>query len=742
VSYPRTDQRRRLNIAYGLGVVVLVALSGETTSRVSGQEVDTQRETEFSRQYFLRALVAKNSETRATAIARIEREFAEDSRASAVITEVLDRIREDPRERPTTFQLIHLLKHFSQQEVERYLLDLLQSSDHRTVMTALESLTHQQRPETLESILSLAERPEFDSHYGFRVSVLEAVMGYQSPTGIDFLVQQLPDLRGQSAAIVVEYLSRASGQSLGFDPEGWRTWWKQVDRQAFRFGGNAEPDALAGGISDSDKPQFFGQEISAERLVFVIDKSGSMSAQLRPGEQQTRLVRAQQELAKAIAKLPVGSHFNIVAFDGNVARWQPRLVQATPEHKASATRFVAMIAAGGQTASFDALTNAFALDPNLEAIYFLSDGAPTIGRVVSSPEIVHAISSENYFRRISIHTVGIGVSGLTEQFLRALAQHNRGGYRAIGNAAVDLAAAPPQRRDAPQFQPEQVFSPPMPPIQKPRALKAATATKRLKGDELVLGITLEGEARAYPLNMLTGPNREIINDELGGHPIAATWCHLAHCATVYDRRVEDQSLTLVVSGLLWNDTLVIMDSNTGSLWGQLDGKARHGTLQGKTLKRLSSVVTDWASWHESHPETTVTMLSRTTQVFGQYTYNNLSDFVIGAEAGQSARAWAFDALIHQPAVNDKLGEEPVLVTFQAKTRTATIYRRTVEGRSLSFHYEEGRLTDEETSSVWNLATGHAVAGPLRGTSLSPLPSTVAYRKNWEAFFPTTTFWSE
>jgi len=42
-------------------------------------------------------------------------------------------------------------------------------------------------------------------------------------------------------------------------------------------------------------------------------------------------------------------------------------------------------------------------------------------------------------------------------------------------------------------------------------------------NELVLGLELNGEARAYPINMLTGPSREIINDTLGGIPIAATW---------------------------------------------------------------------------------------------------------------------------------------------------------------------------------------------------------------------------
>ena len=54
--------------------------------------------------------------------------------------------------------------------------------------------------------------------------------------------------------------------------------------------------------------------------------------------------------------------------------------------------------------------------------------------------------------------------------------------------------------------------------------RIATAEDASIGDsELVIGVTINGESRAYPINQLTGPHREIINDELGGVAIAATW---------------------------------------------------------------------------------------------------------------------------------------------------------------------------------------------------------------------------
>ena len=60
-------------------------------------------------------------------------------------------------------------------------------------------------------------------------------------------------------------------------------------------------------------------------------------------------------------------------------------------------------------------------------------------------------------------------------------------------------------------------------IENPRHVSAKTANQNLQPTELVLGVELDGESRAYPINMLTGPSREIFNDTLGNRSIAATW---------------------------------------------------------------------------------------------------------------------------------------------------------------------------------------------------------------------------
>jgi len=75
---------------------------------------------------------------------------------------------------------------------------------------------------------------------------------------------------------------------------------------------------------------------------------------------------------------------------------------------------------------------------------------------------------------------------------------------------------------AENFNPRQVV-PPFDPIVDPDIAPPGEAGDWVEDDELVLGVVVDGEARAYPINMLTQPTREIINDRLGGRDIAATW---------------------------------------------------------------------------------------------------------------------------------------------------------------------------------------------------------------------------
>ena len=86
-----------------------------------------------------------------------------------------------------------------------------------------------------------------------------------------------------------------------------------------------------------------------------------------------------------------------------------------------------------------------------------------------------------------------------------------------------VVVAHPAYGQQPEFRPQVVINRVFPTITNPPTLPADKAATKVKDNELVLGVTVGDQSRAYPINMLTGPRREIINDRLGDRDIAATW---------------------------------------------------------------------------------------------------------------------------------------------------------------------------------------------------------------------------
>lgn len=125
----------------------------------------------------------------------------------------------------------------------------------------------------------------------------------------------------------------------------------------------------------------------------------------------------------------------------------------------------------------------------------------------------------------------------------------------------------------------------------------------------VIGVAIGGEARAYPLRLLNW--HEVINDTVGGVPIAVTYNPLADAALVFDRRVGGETLEFHVSGLLWSSNLLLFDRRADpaqeSLWSQLQSRAIAGpaAARGDSLVLVTSVLDHWNAWLEAHPETTL-----------------------------------------------------------------------------------------------------------------------------------------
>lgn len=148
-------------------------------------------------------------------------------------------------------------------------------------------------------------------------------------------------------------------------------------------------------------------------------------------------------------------------------------------------------------------------------------------------------------------------------------------------------------------------------------MKYAVSTDR------VIGITVNGESRAYPLQMMNV--HEIVNDTLGGVPIAVTYSPLCDSAVIFNRKIRGSIVKFGVSGLLVNSNLVMYEtpdapvataeknpaaSSISSLWSQLAFRAIAGPESAKETSLIlmpGTQVCTWAAWFLLHPETTIAL---------------------------------------------------------------------------------------------------------------------------------------
>ncbi len=139
----------------------------------------------------------------------------------------------------------------------------------------------------------------------------------------------------------------------------------------------------------------------------------------------------------------------------------------------------------------------------------------------------------------------------------------------------------------------------IPPIDDPRFVPVSEATG-LTDTEPVIGVVVNGVARAYPLRILIW--HEIVNDSVGGIPVAVTFCPLCNAAMVFDRRVDARVLDFGTTGMLRNSDLIMYDRQTESWWQQFLGAAIVGELNGTVLDILPSRLESWARFRDRAPE--------------------------------------------------------------------------------------------------------------------------------------------
>lgn len=142
----------------------------------------------------------------------------------------------------------------------------------------------------------------------------------------------------------------------------------------------------------------------------------------------------------------------------------------------------------------------------------------------------------------------------------------------------------------------------IPSIDNPKFVSADDAN-HVTADSVVLAVAYKGKFRAYPARILD--HHEIVNDTIGGTPIAVTWCPLCGSAVGVRREIAGEVTEFGVSGVLYNSDLVLYDRATETLWDQVEAKGIVGPLTGEKLQLIPVTMTKWSRWRAAHPDTLV-----------------------------------------------------------------------------------------------------------------------------------------
>lgn len=151
---------------------------------------------------------------------------------------------------------------------------------------------------------------------------------------------------------------------------------------------------------------------------------------------------------------------------------------------------------------------------------------------------------------------------------------------------------------------------------------------------------------------------------------------------MYVREVKGQELHFAVSGMLWRRSLVMIDSETQSLWSHLLGRGMRGELKGARLETLPAIITTWEEWKRQHLDTSVLAMSRTARDFVRDFHDDPGRFVLGLRSLQEeAKAYPFHYLMEHEVVNDTFAARPVVIFFDAKGTGGRAYSRQLGSES-------------------------------------------------------------
>ena len=288
----------------------------------------------------------------------------------------------------------------------------------------------------------------------------------------------------------------------------------------------------------------------------------------------------------------------------------------------------------------------------------------------------------------------------------------------------------------------------IPSLDRPAMVPAAEASY-LRGDDLVFGIAINGDVRAYPLRIMGW--HEMFNDVIGGVPVALAYCTLCGSGILFETKVKGRKAPLIFgsSGFLYRSNKLMFDRATSSLWNQFTGKPVSGTLadSGLMLDQRPVVIAKWQDWSRDNPGTTVLSLETgysrnygSGVVYSDYFASKelmfpaavddktlrQKDYVFGLRLFGGAKAWPLSAFVRRRVINDAFADHSVVLIGDATSRSVRAYERGAEQFAA-----KGDGLKSADGAVWQISEEAITAAD--GRSFPRLAGQISYWFAWNGY---------
>lgn len=274
---------------------------------------------------------------------------------------------------------------------------------------------------------------------------------------------------------------------------------------------------------------------------------------------------------------------------------------------------------------------------------------------------------------------------------------------------------------------------------------------KIAKDKLVLGVVHNGQAKAYPIQLI-GYHHQVI-DTVGGTPMMITYCTVCRTGRVYLPFVNGKYEQFRLVGMdLFN--AMFEDQTTGSWWQQATGEAITGKLKGKTLRSFPSEQVSLASWLRQYPNS---LIMQADSLFKEE-YSGLKNYdsgkgksklttrdslswkpkswVVGITLGKTAKAYDWNTLLQKRIIYDAVEKHHIIIVSEKDGKSFHAFKSEGPFGNLNLILKDNQLIDSQSDAVWDM-DGKCIVGKYQGSSLPKIQAYQEFWHSWKTFQPNT-----